>query len=68
VATGFSDQVAAQSEALKKEELLSRANIIEKAAEVVFNPVETGYITTKEGAGSGGDTIFDGMPFSSKLP
>jgi hypothetical protein len=64
-AKGFSEQVSTATDSLKKDELTARAQIIDRASIVVFDPGETGYITTKEGAGS--ESMFDGTPFDSKL-
>jgi hypothetical protein len=65
VAKLFADQIAVSIESLKRDELITRASIVDKAASVVFDPGETGFITTKEGAGA--DSIFEGFPLSSKL-
>lgn len=66
VARGFADQIATQHDTLRREELQAQGAVIEKAAEVVFAPAETGYITTKEGAGNASDSIFDGTPLGGR--
>lgn len=54
-------------QALQRESLLAKSDILCKASSVLFTPGETGYITTKEGAGNGNDTVFDGVPFMDKV-
>lgn len=66
-ASAFSGFIPDRVQAFQRESLLAKSDIVCKASAVLFTPGETGYITTKEGAGNGNDTVFDGVPFMDKV-
>lgn len=59
-AGSFSKMIATDMPSLKESELKGRNDVVQAAAQVVFAPNESGYITTKEGAG-GSDNMLEGL-------
>jgi hypothetical protein len=56
----FGELITTDDPTFAKDILTSRSQIIDAAAKVVFTPSESGFLTTKEGAG-GSDNMLDGV-------
>ena len=61
IAKSFSDSIEHENKTFEQDVLRGQIDIIHAAAEVLFLQSETGYLTTKEGAGSGDDNMLDSL-------